>query len=148
MYRTILLATDGSAHARRATKAAVRMARDLRAKVVALNVRPTYASMIAYGGPEFPIAYGTGEFDRDTRRASARILAEVEKLAKAQRVACRPVSITGDETAAAIIRTAKRQRADLIVIGSRGRGRVAGFLLGSVAQRVLAGCKIPVLVHH
>jgi nucleotide-binding universal stress UspA family protein len=147
MYRTILLATDGSASARRAAKAAVGLARSSRAKLVALNVRPTFSAMIAYGGPEFPIPYGKAEFDRDTRRASDRVLAAVQKLAKAGRVACRPVSVSDDNTADAIVRTAKRQRADLIVIGSHGRGRVAGLLLGSVTQRVLARCKIPVLVH-
>ena len=35
---------------------------------------------------------------------------------------------------------------DLIVLGDRGRGRVASFLLGSTAQAVLTRSKIPVLI--
>jgi nucleotide-binding universal stress UspA family protein len=37
-------------------------------------------------------------------------------------------------------------RADLVVIGKRPRGAIADFLLGSVAQRVLAGSRSDVLV--
>jgi len=36
--------------------------------------------------------------------------------------------------------------ADLIVIGSRGLGRVEGLLLGSVSGAVVMGSKIPVTI--
>jgi nucleotide-binding universal stress UspA family protein len=38
--------------------------------------------------------------------------------------------------------------ADLLVMGSRGRGALAGALLGSVSQRVIAGTRTPVLIVH
>jgi nucleotide-binding universal stress UspA family protein len=37
-------------------------------------------------------------------------------------------------------------RADLVVIGSRGRGRVQGTLLGSVSRQVLDACESPVVI--
>ena len=45
----------------------------------------------------------------------------------------------------AILRTAEEWRADLIVMGTHGRGRVARFLLGSVAEAVLRRATCPVV---
>jgi nucleotide-binding universal stress UspA family protein len=44
-----------------------------------------------------------------------------------------------------IVRAARRQRADLVVIGTHGRTGVARFFLGSVAARVTATAPCPVL---
>jgi nucleotide-binding universal stress UspA family protein len=40
------------------------------------------------------------------------------------------------DPAETIIETARRENADAIVMGRRGRGRLAGLLLGSVSQKV------------
>ena len=45
-----------------------------------------------------------------------------------------------------IARFAEQGRFDLIVLGSHGHGELAGLVLGSVATRVLARCKVPVLI--
>jgi nucleotide-binding universal stress UspA family protein len=44
-----------------------------------------------------------------------------------------------------IIRAARSAKADLIVIGTHGRTGLARLFLGSVASRVLAGARCPVL---
>ncbi len=49
-------------------------------------------------------------------------------------------------TAQEIIDCAKNGKFDLIVMGSKGRGAVADLLIGSVAARVLAAAKPPVLL--
>lgn len=45
---------------------------------------------------------------------------------------------TDGDQARQLIQAAKRRKADLIVLGSRGRGRLEGLLLGSVSQKVAA----------
>ena len=40
------------------------------------------------------------------------------------------------DAATMILRTAESKRVDLIAIGSRGWGKVSGFLIGSVSARV------------
>jgi nucleotide-binding universal stress UspA family protein len=52
------------------------------------------------------------------------------------------------QPAAEILASASAGQADLIVMGSRGHGRLTGLLLGSVAQKVVALARCPVLVVH
>ena len=44
-----------------------------------------------------------------------------------------------------IVRLARREAADLIVIGTHGRSGLGRLFMGSVAARVLATAKCPVL---
>jgi nucleotide-binding universal stress UspA family protein len=64
--------------------------------------------------------------------------------AKAARVRSRGMVLEG-VAHEQIVRGAKRQRADLIVMGTHGRTGVARFFLGSVAARVAATAPCPVL---
>lgn len=45
--------------------------------------------------------------------------------------------VSDDDPAAAIVKCAEDSNADIVVIGSRGFGRVKGLILGSVSQKVL-----------
>lgn len=62
--------------------------------------------------------------------ARARTTLEARGIAVAER-------IVEDGPAEAIVAAAVDEAADLLVIGSRGLGRLQGFILGSVSQRVL-----------
>lgn len=48
--------------------------------------------------------------------------------------------------ASTIARLAEQQRFDLVVLGTHGRGALAGLVLGSVATKVLSLCRTPVLL--
>lgn len=56
--------------------------------------------------------------------------------------------ISSREPAAAILEEAQAERCDLIALETRGRGGLVRLLLGSVADKVVRGAMIPVLVHH
>jgi nucleotide-binding universal stress UspA family protein len=53
--------------------------------------------------------------------------------------------ILGHEPAEDVIRIAREQRADMIVVGLHRRSRVGKFLLGSTAQDIILGADCPVL---
>ena len=72
--------------------------------------------------------------------ADARLQAEAKG---ARKIATR---MSRGDPAEEIIGAAQREEADLIVVGSRGHGRLAGLLLGSVAQKIVAHASCPVLV--
>lgn len=55
------------------------------------------------------------------------------------------LSKDGDQ-ARQLIRAAKDHKADLIVLGTRGRGRMEGLLLGSVSQKIAALAPCPCLI--
>ncbi len=55
-----------------------------------------------------------------------------------------PHVVIDDQPAAAIVRFAREQAVDEIVMGSHGRGAVATLLLGSVAREVVRLADIPV----
>lgn len=53
---------------------------------------------------------------------------------------------TVGHAAASISKLAVEGRFDLLVIGSRGHGDLVNLALGSVATKILAQCKVPVLI--
>jgi|SRR5687767_13479894 nucleotide-binding universal stress UspA family protein len=61
----------------------------------------------------------------------------------------RPVVVASNAPAMTIVNYAKETGADLIVMGTHGRGPMAHLFMGSVAERVvrLAGCPVLVVRH-
>lgn len=75
------------------------------------------------------------------RKQLDRLLSEDDR----DQLSARPVIVTSNSTAHAIIDYAKRENIDLIVMGTNGRGAVAHLLMGSVAERVVRTAPCPVL---
>jgi nucleotide-binding universal stress UspA family protein len=80
-------------------------------------------------GRRFPFALGE------------RLVEDAESRAEEQGIAARTVVRAGDP-ASVILEAAKAEQADLIAMGRRGLGDLAGLLLGSVSHKVahLAEC--------
>jgi nucleotide-binding universal stress UspA family protein len=78
--------------------------------------------------------------------AAKHILVDAERRATAKGAVRISTEAGSGDPAEEIIGTAKSRKVDLIVMGSRGHGRLAGLLLGSVAQKVLAHAPCSVLV--
>jgi nucleotide-binding universal stress UspA family protein len=82
----------------------------------------------------------------DTRAGDvARLLAEAQKEVRPGGAACLAVARHGDP-AEVLAEIAREHRADLLVVGRRGRDFAARVLLGSVASRLVADAPCDVLV--
>jgi nucleotide-binding universal stress UspA family protein len=138
MFRKILLAVDGSSHALNAAKIAADMARLMTSEqlcvVVVYHPIPTYL-----GEPNFQIA-----IDARLKEAEA-IFQQAVKTIGEMPVEIQTELIEGDP-AEAIINVAKTRSSEVIVMGSRGLGRLAGMLLGSTSHKVVAHAPCPVLI--
>jgi nucleotide-binding universal stress UspA family protein len=143
----IIAAVDGSASSLKAVKMAADLASKYGAGLVLLTVAQELsgaerAALEAYARQE-EIDVPVGELATEQAHnilAGARLQAEAKG---ASRISAKTSS--GDP-AEEIIGVAKQEKADLIVVGTRGHGRLAGMLLGSVAQKVVAHAGCPVLV--
>lgn|SRR5690606_13232890 len=147
MYRRILVALDGSEDAQQALERAIELARGLQAQKLGLvNVVSTqeyWLSGLGYEG-------GADLWSRiyEDLQASARnLLADAERQVREQLPDLEVVShaLTGS-VAPSIIQVAREEPYDLLVMGSRGMGRAAGLLLGSVSQTVVANLPCSVLI--
>jgi nucleotide-binding universal stress UspA family protein len=140
----MLVAVDGSAHARRAIDTVAKLAPQIvgGVRVVLLHVG---VPMVYYG--ELP-PYDMGALEQAQREQRERVLAEALADARAGGLSELSALSAVGEPAAEILRIAAEQGVDQIVMGTHGRGALGSLFIGSVAQRVLHGAKLPVLLVH
>jgi nucleotide-binding universal stress UspA family protein len=138
MFDKILLAVDGSEHALHAARTAAELARTMKPSefriVVSYDTIPLYL-----GEPNL-------QFAIDSRKLDAE---EILNLAikEVGNIPCEiHTEIIEGDAAEAIIDVAVTRASDIIVMGSRGLGRLAGLLLGSTSQKVVAHAPCPVLI--
>jgi nucleotide-binding universal stress UspA family protein len=135
--KEIVVATDGSPGATLAVEEGVWLAKHVGAKVV----------LVAAAKPPLPF-FGEPYYQRvlsgELRRARAAVEAAIA-LADERNVPHEEQILEGDP-ADAVLDVARARDADLIVVGSRGHGGVAGTLLGSVSTEIVHRADRPVLV--
>ena len=137
----ILWATDFSAESKEALAYADFFARSFKAKLTALHVVPDFAPALYETWPE---AEAELLAQVEANKAKARI--RIDEICQAERICPSKIIVAEGSAAKTILRTAKKEGADLIVIGRKGRSGGEQNLIGSVANRILRGSRVPVLV--
>jgi nucleotide-binding universal stress UspA family protein len=144
MFRQLLVAFDGSSHARRALVEAIDLARANNGRLTVISVVPDSSA----GGLDFGYAV-LGEFnafnDEVEREYESRLDAAVDTVP--DEISVHKV-LTHGGAGTEILHEARAGNHDLIVMGSRGWGELKSFFLGSVSHRVLHASPVPVLVVH
>jgi nucleotide-binding universal stress UspA family protein len=145
MFRRILVAIDGSEHARQALVEAIDLARTTHAALTVMTVVPKVNPWAHGGGYYVPV--NLDDLQRQAERNYERTLG-----------AAIAAWVPGDMPVTAIVRRGAIAPSiveqaiagdhDLIVVGSRGRGELRSLLLGSVSHDVLLSSPVAVLVVH
>jgi len=137
--RKIVVATDFSASSRPAFAAALDSARRDGARVVVLHVMTPPSPFV---GDDLPGSWL--ELEARARQDAERRLAAAVSKAERSGVATTGALVKG-APAEVIVRVARREGANLIVLGTHGRSGLGKLFMGSVAARVLGTAKCPVL---
>jgi universal stress protein A len=137
MFTSILCPVDFSEASTRALRQAIAMATDTRAHLTLVHVTdPLLDAAARAAGTEDTITEQT----QDELRA---LLNEVSPDGARHSIA---VAVAIGEPAEEILRQARDCGADLIVMGTQGRGAAQRLLMGSTAARVVETTTVPVLV--
>lgn len=132
MYQTILVPLDGSPLGEQALATAVSLAQHASARLV----------LVRAGRDGVTQASPTGSESDETTEARTYLDSVVTRLA-ASGVTALPL-VVGGPPAAAIIDAIHNQGADLVIMTTHGRSGLGRWILGSVAEKVVAGSHVPV----
>lgn len=138
MFQRILLAVDGSDAALAAATVAGGLAAELSLEIRALTVFDQPSASLGEPNRSKAVHEALQEADAALVAARDAIKAAGGPDPELDRIAGRPADT--------ILEVARGEPGTLIVMGSRGRGRIASALLGSVSTAVVSHASGPVLV--
>jgi nucleotide-binding universal stress UspA family protein len=153
-YQNILIATDLTPNSEHAFKHAVIMARQSNAKIHLLHIVPEidagFRSYVSSIMGEGKLEQFEGQHEEQAR---AEIKRELEEFAR-EELADHPedfariagIEVHHGHAVAKILQEADRLHADVIVMGTHGKGALQHTFLGSVTEKVLRKSKRPVFV--
>jgi len=138
MFSHIVVAWDGSEHARHAFEYALGIAEKFEARVQLVSVT-RHAE------------HAETQQERDDSRLQARkfyerVAGDCMEEAKRRGITAELLLLEEGHPAEAIVDTARQVGADLIVVGRRGLSGVTRFLMGSVSDRIARYAHCPVLL--
>ena len=138
--KRILVTTDGSPSSTEAVAFGVELATEHESELIFVHVVPTLDIVPAtgFGGMG-------GAFPHEPSEHDHVLLEDAAAVASEHGVVSTTAMLRGD-TVDEIVAYADSHDVDLIVVGSRGHGAIAGALLGSVSRGLLGESKRPILI--
>ena len=139
MYKRVLIPLDGSVLAEQALPHAIAQARHFQAELILLRVVEPFAH--ARGMSLADLEQIRQQTHTWAREYLERIAADIQQ----QEVLVRKVTIDGHPHTG-IAEFAENNQVDLIVMSTRGQSGLSRWSMGSVADRVVRGATVPVLL--
>jgi nucleotide-binding universal stress UspA family protein len=154
VFDRILIAVNDSEIARHAAVTGIQLAEKLSAELAFVFVvdpsvgyasSTVVATTAAAAEPVIPQGVAPQTALEDERKAGKRVLAEVS--VQADKAGTNAVTFMREaKSVDGILSAANEWHADLIVVGTHGRGNLAHMLLGSTSEEILKRAKCPVLL--
>ena len=142
MLSTILVAVDGSEASKRAFEYASFLAEKCNTSLLIVNIPDIFERVGSSSKKLEEIAKKIEKGEIDNKA----MLRKFESQAKEHGIKdVRTIKRRGN-VAEEILKVADKEKADMIVLGSRGLSTAKGFLLGSVSHKVVQHAKCPVTV--
>ena len=143
MYKRILVAFDDSDVAERALREALMLGQDTRAAI-----RVVHAVDVMFPATTDMVYVDLETYRQDRVGAGNETVARAGAIAREAGVAVETavLEVEGTRFSNAILNEARDWGAELIVVGTHGRGALIHLLLGSVAERIIRHSPIPVLL--
>jgi nucleotide-binding universal stress UspA family protein len=143
----ILIGVDGSPPSLKAVDFAADLASKYNAELILLTVVPHLSPEHNAAVEEYARSEHMPVREAELALTTAdSVLDNARRKAQAKGVARISAEPSFGDPAQEIMTVAQDRQADLIVVGSRGHGRLAGLLLGSVTQKVVSLAHCPVVV--
>jgi nucleotide-binding universal stress UspA family protein len=144
IFHHLLVTLDGSAESREILPYARALARLSGARITLLRVIP----------PHYPLSspftsHTSHEFqglEQEEAGARAALEREADEL-RGEGFSVESSTVSGVHAPDGILEFAERNKVDVVARATHGRGGVARLILGSVADKVIRGGNIPVLLH-
>jgi len=143
VFHSLLVPLDGSEQSDAACTLALQVAAGSKADVTFVNVVES-EKIVASTLPHHKIADPTIAIEQ-LRASGKELLRKAQEKAQSAGMKARSELAEGD-CVDTIVELAKSSGADLIVMGSHGRGGLERLLLGSVAEGVLRKSPVPVMI--
>lgn len=141
----ILLAIDKSGYKNKATAYAITLAKALGSEVTVIHI----IGKSSFGATGDLLGYYRGgklkAYQDALKKEAEKLLKGAVELGQSEGVTMHSEVIMDSSAEKAIIDYAKKQKMDLIVIGTKGMTGIERFLMGSVANDVITYAHCPVL---
>ena len=143
MYEKILVAIDGSTTSLRGLDEAIKVAKAMRGELLLVHV----VNELVISAEYVPSVYYEPILV-SLRDAGAKVLEQAAAIVRRAAVPCEQklIEMLGGRVADEIVKQAKADSADLIVLGTHGRRGLKRLAMGSDAELVLRQSPVPVLL--
>jgi len=142
--KKIIVAVDFSEYSPRVVDYAGRLAEDLTAELIFVNVINQRDINMVKQVTMYTDKISVKSYVDGLKQDRTEEIQKLMKDKNCNRIPNRFIIKTGTPFEE-LIRVAEQEKADMVVMGTKGRGNIAGILFGSQAEKMFRHCPVPLL---